>query len=203
MVAVILLTNIIWAMGGGATNLLSDRMGGVVFAGTGLMHGDAGVAGLYFASGAGLFIGMMMARRVGSYIELHGATAPFIGWTILLHGLIFAAGGLMPSLWLIALTYMFSRLLLGVEFAVQETLLARLVPDELRGRVQTTDRAAEIAVMSLSTALTGVALNYASPRTLMIVCGLVAGSPGLIWLAGHWLGKMRVTTKPIQNSGIE
>jgi MFS family permease len=192
MVAMILLTNIIWALGGGATNLLSDRIGGVVFAGTGLMHGDAAVAGLYFASGLGLFIGMMMARRVGSYIELHGATTPFIGWTILLHGIIFAAGGLMPSLWLIALMYLLSRLLLGVEFAVQETLLARLVPDQLRGRVQTSDRAAEIAIMSLSTALTGVALNYASPRTLMIVCGLVAGSPGLIWLVGHAFGRMRL-----------
>lgn len=195
MVAVILLTNIIWALGGGATNLLSDQIGGVVFAGTGMMQGDAAVAALYFASGVGLFIGMMMARRVGSYIELHGATVPFIGWTILLHGVIFALGGLMPSLWLIAVAYMVSRLLLGVEFAVQETLLARLVPDQLRGRVQTTDRAAEIAIMSLSTALTGVALNYASPRTLMIVCGLVAGSPGLIWLVGHWLKRMRLPAR--------
>lgn len=195
MVAVILLTNIIWALGGGATNLLSDQIGGVVFAGTGMMQGDAAVAALYFASGVGLFIGMIMARRVGSYIELQGATVPFIGWTILLHGVIFALGGLMPSLWLIAVAYMVSRLLLGVEFAVQETLLARLVPDQLRGRVQTTDRAAEIAIMSLSTALTGMALNYASPRTLMIVCGLVAGSPGLIWLVGHWLKRMRLPAR--------
>ena len=34
---------------------------------------------------------------------------------------------------------------------VQETLLMRLVPDNLRGRVITTDRASEILVMSIST----------------------------------------------------
>jgi MFS family permease len=191
-VAIILATNIIWALGGGATNLISDQIGGVVFGGHGLMKGDAAVAGLYVASGFGLFLGMMMARRVGSYIELHSATVPFIGWTLLASGVIFALGGLLPSLWMIWITYMLSRLLLGVEFAVQETLLARLVPDNLRGRVQTTDRAAEIAVMSLSTAVAGGALHYASPRLVLIVCGLLAGSPGLIWLVGHALGRMKV-----------
>jgi MFS family permease len=188
-VALILATNIVWAVGGGATNLISDQVGGVIFAGHGLFRGDAAVAGLYVASGIGLFVGMMMARRVGSYIELHRATVPFIGWTLLMSGVIFAAGGLMPTIWLIDLTYMLSRLLLGVEFAVQETLLARLIPDQLRGRVQTTDRAAEIAVMSISTAAAGFALHYISPRMLMIVCGLVAGSPGLIWLIMHWRGQ--------------
>lgn len=192
MVAAIIASNIIWAVGGGATNLISDQIGGVIFAGQGLMRGDAAVAGLYVASGAGLFLGMVMARRVGSYIELHGATVPFIGWTLLISGVVFAAGGFAPTLWLIGLSYLLSRLLLGVEFAVQETLLARLVPDNLRGRVQTTDRAAEIAVMSLSTALAGGALHFTSARWVMVACGLISGSPGLIWLVLHWMGRLRL-----------
>ncbi len=34
--------------------------------------------------------------------------------------------------------------MLGAEFGVQDTLLMRLVPDKLRGRVLTTDRASEL-----------------------------------------------------------
>lgn len=181
-VAAIMLINVLWATGGGAINLITDRLGGVVYAGQNGLQGDAGVAALYAAAGIGLFLGMMLARRVGAHVEMRRRTASFIGWTLFAHGLIFALMGLMPNLWLAAVLMLVSRALLGVEFAVQETLLMRLVPDGLRGRVSTTDRAMEIFVISVSTGIAGWSLHVISPRVLTILSGLLSATPGIVWL---------------------
>ncbi len=50
-VAAILGINVLWATGGGAINLISDRLGGIVFAGERGISGDSAVAALYFANG--------------------------------------------------------------------------------------------------------------------------------------------------------
>lgn len=58
----------------------------------------------------------------------------------------------------------------------------RLVPDNLRGRVSTTDRAGEMMIWSLSTAVAGWSLYHITPRTLTIVSGLLSGVSGVLWL---------------------
>jgi hypothetical protein len=88
----------------------------------------------------------------------------------------------MPSLLLASLCLFVSRVLLGAEFAVQETLLMRLVPDHLRGRVSTTDRAGEMMIWSVSTAIAGWSLYHITPRSLTIVSGLLSGISGILWL---------------------
>ncbi len=181
-VATILAINVLWATGGGAINLISDRLGGVVFGGANGVRPDSAVAALYFAAGLGLFGGMMIARRVGAYFEFVGRTVGFIGWSLLIQGVIFALIGLMPTLWLACLLLLISRVLLGAEFAVQETLLMRLVPDNLRGRVSTTDRASEMLVWTFSTAIAGWSLYTITPRTLTIISGLLSATAGVAWL---------------------
>jgi MFS family permease len=190
LVAAIMGVNVLWATGGGACNLVYDRLGGVVFAGQGGLEGDAGVAALYATVGAGAFLGMLCARRVGTHIELHGITAKFMGWMLLAHGIVFAVAGLMPTLWLAGLMIFLSRVIIGMEFAVQETLLMRLIPDSLRGRVITTDRAAEILVMSFSTVFAAWSLHAISPRALTIISGLLSALPGLLWLALFASGRL-------------
>jgi MFS family permease len=182
-VAAILGINVLWATGGGSINLISDRLGGIVFAGERGISGDSAVAALYFANGVGLFIGMLIARRIGSYFEFVGRTAGFIGWSLMVQGLLFALIGVMPNLWLACLFLLSARILLGAEFAVQETLLMRLVPDNLRGRVSTTDRATELLVWSFSTAIAGWSLRAITPRTLTIISGLLSSISGVVWLA--------------------
>ena len=184
--------NILWATGGGACNLLYERLGALVFDGQGSGRADANVAAIYTVVGAGLFIGMMLARRIGAHVELHKATAPFMGWMLIVHGIFFALAGLMPTLWLAGLMIFMSRMIVAIEFAVQETLLARMLPDGLRGRVTTTDRAAEIFVMSVSITLAGWSLRVISPRTLTVVSGLLSATPGVVWLALFALGKLRL-----------
>ena len=195
--------NILWATGGGAGNLIYDRLGGVVFAGEGGLQPDAGVAVLYTAVGAGLFIGILLARRVGVHVELRGMTARFIGFTLIAHGIFFALAGLMPTLWLAALMVSISRLIIGLEFTLQETLMMRALPDNLRGRVFTTDRAAEISVMSASTFVAGWALHVITPRTLTVIAGLLSASPGIMWLTLFALGKLRLPPAPESDQETE
>lgn len=198
-VAAILGANILWATGGGAINLIAERLGALVFAGRNLSQ-DSAVAALYFANGVGLFLGMMIARRVGAYFELRGTTVRFIGWSLFIQGIFFALMGVMPVLWLAGLMLVCSRILLGAEFAVQETLLMRLVPDYLRGRVSTTDRAAEMLIWSFSTALAGWSLNVITVQTLTIISGLLSGTAGLGWLLLFASKKVRLPKRFTQKS---
>ena len=194
-VAAILSINVIWASGGGAMNLIMDRLGGIVFAGQQGISGDSAVAALYFAGGLGLFVGMMIARRVGHYFEFLGKTPAFIGWGLLLQGFLFALIGVMPNL-LFACVFLFlGRIVLGAEFGVQDTLLMRLVPDKLRGRVITTDRASELLTWSLSTTIAGWSLRGITPRTLTIISGLLSSVSGVVWLVLFASGRVRLPKK--------
>jgi MFS family permease len=191
-VAALLLTNILWASGGGAVNLILDRLGGIVFVGQRGISGDSAVAALYFSGGVGLFIGMMIARRVGYYFEFLGKTTGFIGYSLFVQGLLFALIGLMPNLWLACLFLFLGRILLGAEFGVQDTLLMRLVPDKLRGRVLTTDRASELLIWSLSTSFAGWSLRAITPQTLTIISGLLSAVSGVVWLVLFTSGRVRL-----------
>jgi len=191
-VAAILAINILWASGGGAVNLIMDRLGGIVFAGQRGISGDSAVAALYFAGGLGLFLGMMIARRVGHHFEFLGKTHAFIGWGLLLQGFLFALIGVMPNLWSACLFLFLGRIVLGAEFGVQDALLLRLVPDKLRGRVITTDRASEFLTWSLSTTIAGWSLRGISPRTLTVIAGLLSSVSGAVWLVLFATGRVRL-----------
>jgi hypothetical protein len=75
---------------------------------------------------------------------------------------------------------------------VQETLLMRLVPDNLRGRVSTTDRAAEMLIWSFSTAVAGWSLHLITPRTLTVFSGLLSGIAGIVWLVLFMTRRVRL-----------
>lgn len=177
----IIIINIIWAIGGGATNMICERLGGVSFVEREGWNSDAGVAFLFTATGLGLFFGMMIARRVGNFVENGGLTYKFIGWSVIVHGLLYAAGGFMPTLWLVGVMFVLSRMLIGAEYALQETLFQRAIPDHMRGRVMTLDRGAEITVFSFSSFVSGYAMNIISPEFLTVLAGILMGSAGVIW----------------------
>jgi MFS family permease len=204
-VATILLVNIVWAIGGGAINLILDRLGALVFADEYGIGADSAIGVLYFANGLGLFVGMMIARRVGIYFAAKNRTIGFIGWSLFVQGFFVALMGMSPTLWLASLNLFISRVLLGAEFAVQETLLMRLVPDYLRGRVSTTDRATEMLIWTFSTAVAGWSLYRISPHTLTVVSGLQSGVAGLLWLVLFATRRVRLPRRlqghePVQES---
>lgn len=202
LVATIIGVNIIWAIGGGAINLIAERLGGIVLAEQSGWSPDAAVGALYTAAGLGLFIGMMIARQTGDFIEKRKLVVPFIGWTLIIHGVLYAISGYMPNLWLVMVFMLISRLLLGVEYAVQETLLMRSIPDNLRGRVMTTDRAAEISVFSLSSLMAGWSLYAISPQMLTVISGLISSVSGVFWLISVSKNKTQTGTEPIEESTV-
>ncbi len=177
----ILIMNVIWATGGGAINVVFERMGGVFFAQKENLNPDLAVGILWFASGLGLFLGMMLAHRASAILESRKSHSSFIGWTLVIHGLLFSVGGLMPSLWLLAVICFVSRAIVGVEYAVQETMFQRSLPDYIRGRISTLDRGAEITMFSLSSYLASLAIYGISPQTLTIISGVLSASAGVVW----------------------
>jgi MFS family permease len=194
-VATILGINLLWATGGGAMNLIAERLGAIVFAEKTGIKADSAVAAFYFAGGLGLFFGMMVARRVGAYFALRKRTVAFIGWTLFIQGVFYALSGMMPTLVLSCVMLCISRTVLGAEFAVQETLLMRLVPDHLRGRVSTSDRAGEMLIWAFSTAVAGWSLHTISVRTLTVISGLLSGTAGILWLVLFVTQRVRLPKK--------
>jgi MFS family permease len=182
------------------TTILFDRIGGHVFAQDAGSGGDWFVAALFTAGGAGVFVGMMLTRRVGLWIADEQRAGQFIGWSLLVHGLLFSVAGLMPTLASMAVWVGLSRLLLGAEFGFQETMMMRVLPDDYRGRVFTTDRSLELATMAISTIVTGWLLTWFGPRLLMVASGLLSASPGLIWLLALWFARFRVPTRAVRES---
>jgi MFS family permease len=177
----ILIMNVLWATGGGAINIVYERMGGVYFAEHEQWNPDMAVAILWAVSGLGLFVGMMLAHRTSIHLDRSRTSRSFIGWTLIVHGALFAVGGLLPSLWMFAITTFISRAIVGVEYAVQETMFQRTLPDYIRGRISTLDRGAELTMFGLSTYLASLAIYVITPQTLTVISGLLAGTAGIVW----------------------
>lgn len=177
----IILMNVIWAVGGGAINIVFERMGGVIFTRTEGWNPDVAVALLWTASGFGLFLGMMIAHRTSIHLDRRGSHYKFIGWTLLIHGVLFAFAGVAPSLWLFMFFAFISRVIIGVEYAVQETLFQRSLPDYIRGRISTLERGAELTMFGLSSWVSSLMIYEVSAEVLTIFSGLLAGSAGIVW----------------------
>ncbi|MDM7922246.1 MAG: MFS transporter, partial [Pyrinomonadaceae bacterium] len=181
----ILLMNVIWAVGGGAINIVFERAGGVHFAEREGWNPDMAVALLWVAAGAGLALGMLIAQRASVVLDRRKRNSTFIWTALIIHGVLFAVGGLMPTLWLFAIFTFVSRLIIGVEYAIQETLFQRSLPDHIRGRISTIDRGAELTVFGLSVAAAAGSMFYISPMTLTIISGILSASAGLVWYFRH------------------
>jgi MFS family permease len=191
----ILIMNIIWATGGGAINVIFERMGGIVFAEREQINPDIAVAMLWTASGFGLFLGMMIAHRVSTFLDARNLNRSFIGWTLVVHGILFAVAGLMPTLVLFMVFAFISRAIVGVEYAVQETMFQRSLPDYIRGRISTLDRGAEMTIFGLSSYAASLAMYRITPETLTIISGILSASAGILWF-------MRMRSKESRNATV-
>jgi MFS family permease len=187
--------NIIWATGGGAINVIFERMGGIVFAEREAINPDVAVAMLWTASGFGLFLGMMIAHRVSTFLDARNLNRSFIGWTLIVHGILFAVAGLMPTLWLFMIFAFVSRAIVGVEYAVQETMFQRSLPDYIRGRISTLDRGAEMTIFGLSSYVASLAMYRITPESLTIISGILSASAGVLWF-------IRMRSKESRNAAV-
>jgi sugar phosphate permease len=155
---------------------------------------------LFTGAGVGLFLGMLFARRVGAWIAEERRATHYIGWSLIIHGAFFSMAGLMPSLGWITLCIAISRFIIAMEFGVQETLVMKVVPDEYRGRVFTTDRSLELGMMTISMIVGGWLLKWVSPLTMLIVSGMLSATPGVVWLLAMWLRRFSVPARAVRES---
>ena len=186
----ILIMNVIWATGGGAINVIFERGGGIYFAQKENWNPDIAVAILWTASGFGLTIGMLIAHRASIYLDRRNSNFAFIGGALIIHGILFSLAGLMPTLWLFAVFTFVSRAIVGVEYAVQETMFQRSLPDYIRGRISTLDRGAELTMFGLSSYVASEAMYYISPVTLTVISGVLSASSGVVWFFRERPGKI-------------
>lgn len=177
----ILIMNVIWATGGGSINIIFERLGGVHFASVEGWNPDIAVAMLWTATGLGLTLGMLIARRTSIYLDRKDRNRSFIGWTLIIHGILFSLGALMPTLWLFAAVVFVSRVIVGVEYAVQETMFQRSLPDFIRGRISTLDRGAELTMFGVSSYIASGMMYYISPHTLTVISGILSALAGVVW----------------------
>ncbi len=177
----ILIMNMIWATGGGAINIIFERTGGVYFASAEGWNPDVAVAILWTATGLGLTLGMLIAHRTSIYLDRNNWNRGFVGWTLVVHGLLFSVGAFMPTLLLFAIVIFVSRAIVGVEYAVQETMFQRSLPDHIRGRISTLDRGAELTVFGLMSYVSSGLMFYMTPQTLTIISGILSAMAGIVW----------------------
>ncbi|MFN2501618.1 MAG: MFS transporter [Pyrinomonadaceae bacterium] len=185
----ILIMNVIWATGGGLINIIFERIGGVHFPAREGWNPDVAVALLWTATGLGLALGMLIARRTSMYLDRGDRNRGFIGWTLIVHGLLFSVCAFMPTLWLFAVLVFISRSIVGVEYAVQETMFQRSLPDRIRGRISTLDRGAELTVFGLASYVSSELMYYISPLTLTFVSGLLSALAGVVWFVRQKKGQ--------------
>lgn len=177
----ILIMNVIWATGGGSINIIFERIGGVHFAEREGLNPDMAVAILWTATGLGLTFGMLLAHRTSIYLDRQNRNRGFIGWTLIIHGVLFSTAAFMPSIWWFALIVFVSRAIVGVEYAVQETMFQRSLPDHIRGRISTLDRGAELTMFGVSSYVASEMMFYISPQTLTIISGVLSAMAGVVW----------------------
>ena len=181
----IILMNMIWATGGGAINVIFERMGGVYFPEVESWDPNVGVAMLWTSAGFGLAFGMLVSHRASVWLDLTKGHSAFIGWTLIIHGILFSVAGLMPTLLLFSVLSFVSRAIIGVEYAIQETLFQRSLPDYIRGRISTLERGAELTVFGVSSYLASEAMFYISPQTLTLISGVLSAGSGVLWFVRH------------------
>lgn len=179
--ATILIMNVIWATGGGSINIIFERLGGVHFAATEGWNPDVAVALLWTATGLGLTAGMLLAHRTSRYLDRTKRVHGFIGWTLIVHGLLFSLAAYLPKLWMFGAVVFVSRAVVGVEYAVQETMFQRSLPDRIRGRISTLDRGAELTVFGLMSYAAGGMMFYITPQTLTVFSGILSALAGVVW----------------------
>jgi sugar phosphate permease len=119
------------------------------------------------------------------WLDLNKRHSHFIGWTLIIHGIIFSLAGIMPTLLIFAIFSFVSRAVIGVEYAIQETLFQRSLPDYIRGRISTLERGAELTVFGISSYLASEAMYYISPQTLTIISGILSAGSGVLWFVRH------------------
>jgi predicted MFS family arabinose efflux permease len=148
-------------------------------------HGNgAGIAILWTARGIGSFAGPFAAFRI-SGTDDRGLRRG-IGGAFALLAICYVAFALSPGIGWAAVALAAANAGGSILWTSGSTLLQRLVPDAVRGRVAAAEMGGFMLTLSASTLSTGLLLDRGvPPRALMAACGLVALVPLAYWASAQ------------------
>ena len=176
--AVILSVKALWGVGGGIL-LLYTVFGERIFP---LGKGAAASIGLLYAvRGVGAAVGPILGRALlGSSPEKLRRN---IALSFFLGGASYLAFSQAPSLPLALLAAFLSHVGGSMMWVFSTTLLQLACPEKLRGRIFAVEMAGVTLTMSVSSYLTGVAMDRweIEPRTLAALLGAYLFLPGAVW----------------------
>jgi predicted MFS family arabinose efflux permease len=164
----------------GGVLVLLAYFGEMVFA-----HGNgAGIAVLWTARGVGSFAGPFAAFRLAGTDE-RGLRRSISGAFSMLV-VCYVAFALSPAIGYAALALAAANAGGSILWTSGSTLLQRLVPDAVRGRVASAEMGGFMLMLTASTLTTGLLLDRGvPPRELMAACGLVALVPLAYWASAQ------------------
>jgi MFS family permease len=146
--------------------------------------GAIGIGLLQLARGVGILLGPLLAAPlVAGRID---RAQSVIALGFLVAGVGYAVFGTVPALSLGMIAVAFAHLGWGSNWNLSATLLQRLTPDEIRGRIFSMDIGLFTLTNALSTFLTGVATDRFDPRLVAFALGGVFIIYGLVWGAVVW-----------------
>ncbi|ADH85173.1 MFS transporter [Desulfurivibrio alkaliphilus] len=175
-VAALLMVKSGWAISGGLLVMLAI-FGEQVFQ-VGGQGGGSGV--LYSMRGIGAAIGPILAWRLLG--ESNRDMYRSIGLAFFMGCLSYLAFSLSPTLAWAALFVLLGHIGGSVQWVFSTTLLQKAVEDQYRGRVFATEMALVTMILSISTYLTGAALDHGiDPRRVTMVLALCFLVPGVFW----------------------
>ena len=187
-IAVLLLIKSGWALSGGILVMLAV-FGEQVFA-SASASGHGGLSGILFAMrGVGAAIGPILAWRL--FGESTTAMRRLIGWAFFFSSAAYIFFSHSPNMFWAAIWVCVGHIGGSVQWIFSTTLIHRSVEDRFRGRVFAAEMAMLTLVLSLSTWLTGLAMDMgASPRTIVLMLALLFILPGSGWMLYlRWLNK--------------
>ena len=140
----------------------------------------AGIAVLWTARGVGSFAGPFAAFRISGTDE-RGLRRGISGAFALL-AICYVGFALSPAIGFAAVALAVANAGGSTLWTSGSTLLQRIVPDAVRGRVAAAEIGGFMLALSASTLATGLLLDRdVSPRALMAACGLIALVPLAYW----------------------
>ncbi len=148
-------------------------------------HGNgAGIAVLYSARGLGSFAGPFAAFGIAGTDDR--GLRRGIGFAFALLAACYVCFALSPALAYAAVALAFANAGGSILWTSGSTLLQRLLPDAVRGRVAAAEMGGFMLTLAASTLATGLLLDRGVPaRALMAACGLVALLPLAYWASAQ------------------
>ena len=175
-VAALLMVKSGWALSGGILVLLTV-FGEQVFS----QSGQGGLSGvLYSMRGAGAAVGPVLAWKIMG--DSTPSMRKTIGMAFFISSVSYLFFSQAPTIFWASICVFFGHIGGSIQWVFSTTLLHRSVDRRFRGRIFAAEMALLTLVLSLSTWMTGVALDSGMPpRSIVIVLALLFWLPGSVW----------------------